>query len=374
MFNSFLRSSILDKGLVLTWIVVQVILLIHFGVNTILEAEKYTSAAIYFAETSSLPEPKYFFYSFPIFVIYLFNQIRLGPDGVVFFQIILNGVATILLYKLTYNLTSKRQIAQIASILFIFFLPLQIWNVYLYTESIFISLTIIFTHIIFKYPPFSFKNFLIPIPVLFLLILTRPFGLLFIIPYVIYAIIFATKNFRLLLIIFSIFAIALFSYLINYAFKGGGDMDAMKPFIEEHIICFLANPNPQQLDIIITKNPLYDIGYYIYHNPIHFANLMGKRLISFFNLVRPYYSNYHNIYLIMVMLPTYIFLVYVLIRKRRELKNSIYKFFLILVVFYSVAVTFQCDDYHSRFIMPLYFIFFHLAAIGISSLSSKRKT
>ena len=314
MFNLCFRLSYFEKGLILIWLVVQISLLIIFGININLEAEKYTTAAIYLAKNGNLPEPKYIFYSLPIVTIYLFNQIGLSYLGVVLFQILLNGAATVLLYSLTNGITGKSEVARITCLLYIIFLPLQTWNVYLYTESIFFSLTIVFAYLLFKFPPNSIKNFFIALPVLILLITTRPFGLLFILPFVIYAIIISKERFHKILLIISILALGSFLFLINYAFKGGGDMDAMKPFKEEHIICFLANPNPQKIDVIETNKPIYDIAYYIYHNPLHFGKLIGKRLFSFFNLTRPYYSNYHNIYLIVIMFPTYILLMYVLMK------------------------------------------------------------
>jgi 4-amino-4-deoxy-L-arabinose transferase-like glycosyltransferase len=345
------------------WLLVQSYLLLG-GVHTELEAEKYTGAAAFFARTGALPAPKYFFYSTEIFVIFFFNAIGLGYTGVALFQVLLNGLATLLLYRLTKVITGSREVARLTTLLFLLFLPLQQWNTYLYTESLFISLTLLVTYGILLRPPHHFKNFLVHLSGLLLLCLTRPSGLFFILPFFLYAIGLARGSFRKVLVGTGLLAVPVVLYLANRVLNGGEDMNALKPIREGHVICGIPGPGPARLQLVETGNAIRDIYYYIVHNPAHFAGLTAKRLFSFFNLTRPFYSGTHNAFLLAVMLPVYSFGFISLLKRKTLLNHHLFSFILILTVLYSLFISFQCDDYHSRFIMPLFPFIFLLAARG----------
>lgn len=364
MNKGWLRPVPVEPALALLWLLVQAVLLGRYGVHTELEAEKYTHGAAVFAATGAFPAPKYIFYSTMILLIALFNKTGLGYLGVVLFQIAFNGLATLLLYRLARGVTGLRAVARLTTLLFILFFPLQLWNVYLYTESVFISLTLLYSYLVYRYPPRNFPQFLIHLPALALLCLTRPFGLLFVLPFLLYAIFLARKGFRIFLISATLAGAAVCLYLVNYAFMGGEDMDVMKPFKEEHTICFLAHPNPARLNLANGGSAVYQLGYYLLHNPLHFLQLCGRRLYAFFSLVRPYYSTGHNLYLLLAIVPVYGFLLVALFRSGRVLRHPWFRFILLTVAFYALAVTFQCDDYHNRFIMPLAAFLFLLAARG----------
>ena len=149
-------------------------------------------------------------------------------------------------------------------------------------------------------------------------------------------------------------------------------MDAMKPFIEEHIICFVPlKPEGANLNIVHTSNPVNDIFYYIFHNPLHFSKFAVLKLFSFFNMTRSYYSTMHNILLTLVLVPVYIFGLIGLFRFVKPFKN--FTIFLVsLLILYPLAVTFQCDDWHSRFTMVVFPYILLLAIIGVNSTFNKK--
>jgi hypothetical protein len=349
--------------LVATWVLVQAALYIVQGIHTDLEATKYIDQAANVLSHGHYSAPKYFFYTTLIFIIALSVKIGTGYGGVVLFQILVNGIATICLFQLSKAASGKERTAFIATLLFILFFPVQTWNTYLYTESLFISLSLIFFYTVLRRPPVNFKNLAIGSLFLVLLTLTRPFGVLYILPYLAYAFLMSTPRFRMWLSIMSAVAIVAFFVLINFAFNGGEDMDAMKPFKEEHVICFMPSPKPVTLELSQTGSPVADIFYYIGHNPAHFAGLMFRRLASFFWLPKPYFSSLHNLYLAMVIVPVYLSALLALWKK--TLAHPIVKFTILLLLIYSVGMTFQCNDYHNRFIMPLFGLILMLAASGI---------
>lgn len=129
-------------------------------------------------------------------------------------------------------------------------------------------------------------------------------------------------------------------------------MDAMKPFLEEHIICFvpLKPEGVTGLDVIKTDNPVNDLLYYVVHNKLHFLKLMMLKLYSFFKLSRPFYSLVHNLLLLVFAIPIYFFGINGLFHLRTEYRNF-FLFLLSFLILYPLGATLQCDDWHSRFTM-----------------------
>jgi hypothetical protein len=161
--------------------------------------------------------------------------------------------------------------------------------------------------------------------------------------------------------------------VIQNIFHGGEDMDAMKPFIEEHIICFVPNkPQGAQLDLKYYNNGVQDIFYYIIYNPLHFSKLMLLRLYSFFKFTRPWYSPLHNLLLTGFILPVYFFFL-IGVYSFSRMKKKFFIFFVAAIILYALATTFQCDDWHSRFTMPVLPPIFVLAAYGLLYLLKKKK-
>src|SRR5690606_35533187 len=95
-------------------------------------------------------DTKYIFYLPVILLVYFFRLIEIPFDYIVIFQVFLSGVSLYFFYKLGEGISNK-EIGFYSAILLILFYPLQIWNFYLYTDSIFISMTIIFTYIVYYY-------------------------------------------------------------------------------------------------------------------------------------------------------------------------------------------------------------------------------
>ncbi len=150
-------------------------------------------------------------------------------------------------------------------------------------------------------------------------------------------------------------------------------MDALKPFVEEHIICFVPlKPEGASLTLIHSGNPLKDLFYYIFHNPGHYLRLTGLRLLSFFNMTRSYYGTAHNAFLLFYMIPVYLFTIAGLKRSIKSM-GAFAIFLLALLILYPFGATFQCDDWHSRFTMVVFPYFILLGVLGAFNIFEKKE-
>jgi 4-amino-4-deoxy-L-arabinose transferase-like glycosyltransferase len=357
--------------LISAFLLVQVVLFIQYGVFTGLEAEKYVTQGNLLYETGRLSDTKYIFYLPVILLVYGCKFLGASYFPVVIVQVMLAMLAMLFFYKLASKLENP-SIAFYSALLLSLFIPLQTWNFFLYSDSIFISLTIIYAYLIIKYGEGRAIASGILLLFLILLIFSRPHGLLFIPPTIVYLVFKKQpKSWRTFNIILCLLLVVLMYLLLNVAFTGGEDMDAMKPFIEEHIICFVPeNPQGAALNVIHSGNPVNDIFYYLFHNPLHFLKLTALKLFSFFNLTRPYYSTAHNVALAVVFIPLYFFAVVGILKTWRTFSNFRLYLFSLLVL-YPLGATFQCDDWHSRFTMVIFPYLILLACNGAYYLFKK---
>lgn len=178
--NSLYQMKFKILGLLtIVWLIIQVSLFWRFGIIAKDEALKYINEAIYWDTHGKLSEPKYLFYSAYIFVHWITNKLGWGLIGVYIIQLIWNGAATYFFYRLNYEHSKNIKQSLTATILLMFLIPFQSWNVHLYTESFFLSTIIIASYFWFK-PNKKQIDHYFQLFLLVIIILSRPTGLLFI--------------------------------------------------------------------------------------------------------------------------------------------------------------------------------------------------
>lgn len=334
-------------------------LLLNFGIYTQEEAVKYSYEADYFAEHGWFSQPKYIFYSGYIFLRIICNAIGAGDVGMYIVQIIVNALAVICFYKLVLKLSDKYQAAVFGTLLLILCIPYQKWTAYLFTESIFFSLVIIYSYVLFTKP-------ILATVLLLLLVISRPTGML-VIPATLAFISYKLFVNRKKLWAFAIWlpGIAGLLLLVDAAMKGKGEFDFIKPFVEEHIVCGV----PERVATAVAGNgdSLRVLLVYISQHFFDFIQLAFQRLVSFFGLYRSYYSPMHNLLLIAGFYPIYILSTFS-IRYLYRSARAFFIFSVVLVATFAFSVMLTCDDWHNRFIMPVMPIIFIYAAIGGSQL------
>jgi len=358
--------------LLLILIIVQLFFLFTIGIYTKEEATKYTGEASYFIQHHSFSQPKYLFYSTYIILNCVSKLAGTGIIGVYLFQLLLNGMATICFYDLHLTISSSRLIAFLGTLLLICCLPFQKWTVYLFTESVFFSLIIIYIYVLFV-PKFQKNARTILAAILFILILlTRPTGLL-VIPAtaVLLSLRLIKRKQFVWLALLVVTSVCGFFYITDVAMHGQGEFDFLKPFVEEHLICGYPQKISATESIPTGGNSLVGVLDYISHHFPQFLDLAGKRILLFFGLLRHYFSFQHNFYLACYFYPIYLFALAGIQPIYRTARLFFY-FSTVLVVVFVLSVSITCDDWHNRFIMPLMPIIIFFAANGIKTVFGSR--
>jgi len=351
--------------LLILWLIVQAILFHNNGIITIGESEKYIGEAQRLTTGGYLSARSYFLYLTQILLLTFAFKSGLGYWFVMVVQLLFSIIATFAIYRLAVKLFSHKT-AIACTVLFLLNYPLQEFNFYLQTESLFFSFTIIYTAYLLQLSKLTLLHFFIILFSLVLISITRPTGLLFIpatFLYLFFGFLKAIST-RFKLVIVSAISI-IFLFVLNSALGSGGELDFMLPYLDERIICGV--PTLHHFVDIKTwgnGNSIYGFLYYITHNLAQFTRLALLRSKAFFGLMRDYFSTGHNIFLASFFYPFYVLTI---LSIRWWLKNNLYRFlylsFLIVLTWGTTILT--CDDWHNRWFLTIspWLIFLSLPAI-----------
>ena len=229
--------------------------------------------------------------------IAIFQYFKLNLSHVVISQICLSLLSSICIYKISKKLSSR--VGGIFCLsMYLFYLPIQVWNFYILTETLFIC-SIIFSLFFL----FFFQKRYIPI-IIFLFIFTlsiRPHGIILILSFFMAFIIWTYLRNNLKVFWFSILIICILLYPtlkilnlyiadqnIEYLIANAGILWGYKEMNNglEYKISDTSTGNISSL-LIFLKNNAYV-----------FINSFLKKIWFFLIRVRPHYSDFHNFYLI----------------------------------------------------------------------------
>jgi hypothetical protein len=355
------------------WIAVQSILFCQHGIVTEFEATKYIAEADNLIHHGGVSSPNFWLYSTQIILIAIAKELHTGFISVAIIQWLFNGLATWALFKFSARISNKIT-GLIICLFFIFNIPLQTFNFFLQTESLFYSFTVLFSCYLLSLEKLTPKNYIAVFLFLLLISFTRPTGLLWVPCAFLYLLFRFFKNFSIALkIVITSIASAGFLFFLNMALGSGGELDFMLPFRDERIICGVPTL-PHFVDIKTSGNPNSVSGllYYITHNIDQFTRLAWLRSKAFFGLYRNYYSNGHNIYLGLYFYPAYILAAVGLVKWIKQNKCLLlYCSALLFITWATVILT--CDDWHNRFFLSVVPYIYILAVPAVKIFTDKIK-
>ena len=353
------------------WIIFQLYFFFRFGIGTNLEATKYIDQANLLLDSGNYSSGNYLFYSTEILLIALSKKLHTGYELVVAVQLLFNAVSVYCFYYLVIHLKNNKGLAFIFTAIFLSMIYYHLYNVYLFTESLYFSFSIIYTYLLFRIKKLSFKNIAIIIFVLAALYFTRPVGLFFIPATIVFIILkFFSKNVLRLFLFTGIIGIILLYFLINYSLNSGGELDFLLPYLDERIICGVPTiSTAHQINVPVEKDSIEGLWFIISHNWNLFIRLSLKRLFAFFGVVRTYYSLAHNLFIAFYFYTLYIMILLGIPKLfKRFLPEAI--FMISIIFFTAITVMLSCDEWHNRFILAV-LPFFLL--ISVSFFIDKKK-
>lgn len=352
-----------------SWIIVQGVQLWQNGIVTGLEAEKYITEANYLLRFGKMSSNNYYLYSTQVFLIAAAIKWKTGFAIIVVVQFLLNIFATIMFYKLAVSFLKRPGVAVLATFFFIINVPYQVYNSFLFTESIFYSLTIIYSSYLLLLKKLTAKNFVFILLFSMLLAITRPTGILFFGAAAFYIFFRFLNHINVLYKILIIASAAtLFFVSLNAMLQTGGSLDFMLPFKRENIICGVNTVANVEINSFEKGNSLQGIFYYIYNNHQQFLRLAKLKTFSFFGMLRSYYSFLHNVFLVIFFYPFYVLSLAGIWKKIKQEDRAII-FLILIILLYWLTTLLTCDDWHNRFVLTVSPFLFLLGFAAFSKIA-----
>ena len=337
----FLNSEIIKAG--------QLNGLINYGKDSILYIDKANLIAKF--QFNSIPISKFSY----IFLLSIPIILNLNFSVIVIFQFFTTILSSFCLYKIGSKLFSK-ETGIISMFLFLTYLPIQLRNFYLLTEILFINISIVLTYLIL----FKRNHKLTIISLIIFFLFLRPQSILFIsslgISFLIYS--YLTKKENLLKInYFFILTIILFLlFFLNLITKEYDLISSLSRGViwgysfDSNSICF-ENCIKGLTNAELYKKNLFGLVQYFFHNFFILMKIFFLKIIIFLTGWRPYYSNIHNIYILIVH---FVFIFGFILGLIKIKKYSFYDFFVLTyLIILSISVGLTFADWSGRFVMYL---------------------
>lgn len=335
------------------------------------EAEKYIYQAEQFLENGRFTSLNYLFYSTLIMLIALCMKLNISLGAIVVLQMILNGLSIIAFYKIMAKSVREERVRIGATLFFLLFYYYHLFNVFIYTESLFFSLSVIYTWFLFSLNRFDLKNGILVFLFLTLLYFTRPTGIYFITATALYLVIrFFSAVSKKWVLAGGIGGAILLVFLLNFSLGSGGGFNFLLPYSEQMIICGVPTVDHQnEIMILVNHNSLQGLLFIISKYPGLFFSLAFQRLMAFFGAMRTFYSTPHNLILAFYFYPAYGLIIY---RFRKLFRQNTAQncFMLCVVLLMCVTVALSCDEWSNRFLFSVSPFLFLLAAQNLSGMLS----
>ena len=132
---------------VLTWILINFILITKGIYYTGSDTSRYINDGREIFNGEILTGRSILYYGYNIFLGFL-DFLNFSFKEIAIIQIIINFIASVCLIGICEKIWEAGT-GKLLSIIFLFYYPLQIWNFYIYTESLFVSLFVISTYFFF---------------------------------------------------------------------------------------------------------------------------------------------------------------------------------------------------------------------------------
>lgn len=350
------------------WLIMQAFFIFHFGIVTNHEAEKYLFEANHLLATGAYSSSNFLFYSTEILLIAFCMKLHVGFWFIVLIQILMNGISVLCFYKMVKRFSYARWLPLIATLYFLLLFYYHLYNTFLYTESLFFSLSVIYTYVLFTRENLHAKNILLIIFFLVLLYFTRPTGIFFLpATYLFLVFRFYRQHSKRILLISGVLALTILSFLLNYSLGSGGELDFLLPYSREMILCGVPTVNvPHDLSVPVETNSIQGIFFIITHHFDLFAKLAFKRLAAFFGIYRPFYSLFHNIFACVYFFLCYFFIIYNLPVLFKKHKAECW-FLLSCILLMTITIMLTCDEWSNRFVLSILPFLLLLAVIGITN-------
>ncbi|WP_035565852.1 hypothetical protein [Hymenobacter sp. IS2118] len=363
-------------GLVGLWVLVQLWYLWQFrGPHFANDSARYLEYAANIAERSYFePGHNLRYVLYPLFQS-LWLRLGLGWWGIVAGQMAVSALATRAIYRGTRRLAlGHRAAAAGATLLFIAWPDIQRFNVFLLTESLFISLVALSFGAFTRVRHGRRQDWALLLLALLLTALVRPNGFLVGLAAGLAGLDVLRRRrdprpWRAALLLLVLLSPALWQAL-NHQLATYYLMDTYErgELIFRYQLWAVHQTEPLHMPPPGT-GPAARVLYFAFHNPIYLGRLMLGKLFVFLSYLKPHYSLAHRVVGVAVLWPAY------WLAARATGRPAIWRparvFLAAIVLLQTAIIMLTVDDWDVRFLAPVLPVIFVLASLEVARLAKK---
>lgn len=371
VYFTFFEGEFLPLAVLgMLFLVLNISLFSVLGIRVVSDSPRYLEYANELKATGLFIDPHNIWYiGYPIFILAI-QSIHNSLEAIIIAQYVLSMVAVICLYQASLVLFDNKKVAFASALLYIIFFEISIYNSYILCESLYISsiaISLYFLSKLYKGQLSKGGIVLALIPVFFA-VTSKPTGVAMIAGFIAVGIYWAWKKLdhKLSRIGFAIFLVIPFFLLINKmlstygfisAYESGEIIYGVTQYAHKPFYKYVAIPPPADLFIPAGHYPpLLQMILFIIHHPIYWGQLFFSKLFYFFIHIRPFWSLWHNIFVLSILLPVYGFVLKGVHDKTLPLNIRIFTLSYISVHMLSIGLL--TDDWDGRFLLPILSVLF----------------
>ena len=337
------------------------------GIKIANDSPRYLEYAHLILTKSIFYKPHDFWYlSYTLFItiVKLFSESNLY---IILFQLILSWFSIIILYKSSLLLFKDLTIAFTTSFVYLSFIEISYWNFYVLTESFYTSMMCIAIYLVIRmyhYP--NNKNLLFCLISCLITFFTKPTGisvavaLAILLAYQYKNVILKTPKYVL---IYSTIVIILISYiLINSMLK---TFILIENYLLGEIVYGITtlpgfpSMGILTIDVDMTSmnvpdknhSPIMRNFLFFIQNPVFFLKLFGLKLFWYLAHCKPYFSVIHNVFIVILLYPMYLF--FGISLAENTIEKPIKLFLSSIIIINCLIVSLTSEDWDGRFLMPI---------------------
>jgi hypothetical protein len=338
-------------------------LYVKFGLNTINESDKYLTSARAIVNGDISKGLEYqFFYSGYIFYLAFFVLLKL-PVTVIFIVTYLLSVFSFFNFYLFIKSFFDKITAQVWIALMLLSPLILFWEFHLYSEIFFISLSLLFISALFR------KKYFLGSIIAGLLILSRPSGI-FTVAAMMAAFLLDKSTFSKKIILISLFSflaavLTIVIFFIPMHYRGVCiDVAAGSVYCGFPVLHW---PDIPEADHTLAFCYNYIISDY---GTKAFVALFLKKMFSFFNLARPWYTGFHNL-INALHYAFYLLAILGLYFSRYSPQKIFFRGLLLIILMNALLVAMFFNEWSERYTAQVFPYVFLMSAFALQRFYNK---
>lgn len=367
------HSSYTDYTLlIIGWAIINFTLYQMIGVRVVNDSTRYIDYANEILTRGIfLQDHNRWYISYALYLAAL-QWLGLGIYSAIGGQVIFSVIAVLCLYE-TGLLFNGRKAGLYTAFAFLLWITLSQWNFYVLCESLSISLTAISFYLVVRVYK-DRQSIWLAIPLLLITFFIKPTGIWISLTggtLLLYKYAHALNPIikKWILVSVGVASLCLVNKMLG-TYRLIETYSLGEIVYDATTVTWLPSKNgitimpPTNLSIPSKEDlPLIQLVEFIFLNPIFFGKLFLGKLFLYLLHIKPYYSKFHNVWIVCTLYPSYVFAVRGIIK----LKDSPMVIFISSYIgLHLLTVALTTEDWDGRFLMPILPIIFAMSGIAVA--------